>query len=335
MGLANHSKDLLFTSSGLILVTGSNGHVASNIIVEALALGFRVRGTVRSADKIAMLDKLFNNVNYSSVLVEDFNTPGAFNEAVRGVDAILLTATKLPGPADPNDIVPETIAGTLGILNSALSAPSVKRVVYTGTIPIVFRPGEAYKQDGTTWADDAVAAAWAPPPYLPERAWVNYKAAKDSAERAMFDFVRTKKPHFTVNSVLPCAVFGRIITKPSDTGEWAKSVLNGKIPPFGGNGQWYINMTDVARLHLAAAFDATIVGQRFIASAAPFNWNEMIDVVQKLKPSAQVAPHYAEPNVDMGDNDNAPGAALLNKWWDQGGYTSFEETIRENLVAEL
>ncbi|KAK5709724.1 hypothetical protein LTR17_019544 [Elasticomyces elasticus] len=316
MGLANHSKDLLFTSSGLILVTGSNGHVASNIIMEALALGFRVRGTVRSADKIAMLDKLFNNVNYSSVLVEDFNTPGAFNEAVQGVDAILLTATKLPGPADPNDIVPETIAGTLGILNSALSAPSVKRVVYTGTIPIVFRPGETYKQDGTTWADDAVAAAWAPSPYLPERAWVNYKAAKDSAERAMFDFVRTKKPHFTVNSVLPCAVFGRIITKPSDT-------------------EWYINMTDVARLHLAAAFDATIVGQRFIASAAPFNWNEMIDVVQKLKPSAQVAPHYAEPNIDMGDNDNAPGETLLKKWWDQEGYTPFEETIRENLVAEL
>ncbi|EPE32871.1 hypothetical protein GLAREA_05883 [Glarea lozoyensis ATCC 20868] len=62
------------------------------------------------------------------------------------------------------------IAAAVGVLNSALSAPSVKRIVWTGTIPIAFRPGETYRQDGNTWAGDAVAAAWAPPPYTPERA---------------------------------------------------------------------------------------------------------------------------------------------------------------------
>ncbi|EPE32872.1 NAD dependent epimerase/dehydratase, putative [Glarea lozoyensis ATCC 20868] len=95
-------------------------------------------------------------------------------------------------------------------------------------------------------------------------------------------------------------------------------------------------MTDVARLHLAASIDATIVGQRFIAAADKFNWNELIDEIQNLKPSAKVAPHFPEPvDKDLGEKDNAPGAALLTKWWDQKGYTSFEQTLRENLAADL
>jgi hypothetical protein len=94
-------------------------------------------------------------------------------------------------------------------------------------------------------------------------------------------------------------------------------------------------MTDVARIHLAAAFDSTIVGQRFIAAAAPFNWNELIDVVQKIKPSAKVAKHLADPGKDLGEQDNAPGEGVLIKWWGQEGYTSFEETIRENLLEKL
>jgi nucleoside-diphosphate-sugar epimerase len=239
MSFAAASKDLLFPTSGTILVTGSNGHVASNIIVEALALGFKVRGTVRNPDKFPVLDKLYNNPNYSSVVVEDFITPGAFDEAVKGVDAILLTATPLPGPADPNDIVPQTIAYAVGVAKSALASPTVKRIVWTGTIPIVFNPGVAYKQDRTTWADDAVKAAWAPPPYTPDRAWVAYKAAKDEAERALFEFAKKENAHYTVNSVLPCCVFGRIITKPSDTGTWPQQILNGTVPPFGGNGRTF------------------------------------------------------------------------------------------------
>ncbi len=237
MSFATHSKDLLFPKNGLLLITGANGWVASNIIVEALALGFRVRGTVRSENKIAPLEKLFNNPSYSTVVVEDFEAPSAFDEVVRGVDAIFITATKLPGPADPNKIIPGTIAGVVAVLQSALSVPSVKRIVYTGTIPIVFRPGEHYKLDGNSRAEDAVAAAWAPPPYLPDRAFINYKAAKNESEKAMFDFVETRKPHFTVNSVLPCACFGRSMLPRDETYDYPRSILRGEFPASGGNGR--------------------------------------------------------------------------------------------------
>lgn len=58
-------------------------------------------------------------------------------------------------------------------------------------------------------------------------------------------------------------------------------------------------MTDVARIHLAAAFDITISGQWLIAAADPFNCNEMINAVKKLKPSAKVPQHLAEPGKDL------------------------------------
>lgn len=90
-------------------------------------------------------------------------------------------------------------------------------------------------------------------------------------------------------------------------------------------------MTDVARLHLAAAIDATITNERFLASAAPFNWNELIDVVQKIAPVAKVAEKLENPSVDIGVIDNAPGAEALRKWFGQEGWTGFEETLRENL----
>lgn len=91
-------------------------------------------------------------------------------------------------------------------------------------------------------------------------------------------------------------------------------------------------MTDVARIHLAAAFDATVAGERFIAAADKFHWNELIDTVQKIVPSAKVAEHLPEPiNKDLGENDNAPGAVMLAKWFGQGSYTGLEETIRRHL----
>lgn len=237
MSLTTHANDLLFPPSSTLLITGANGSIASNIITEALSLGFKVRGTVRIASAISTLSALFNTPNYSTVVVSDFVAPGAFDEAVRSVSAIILTATKLPGPVDPHDIVPETIASVKNILESAAKEKSVKRVVYTGTIPIVFRPGQKYKNDANSWADEAVAAAFAPPPYGPDRIFVNYKAAKHGAEKALFEFVRERKPNFTVNSVLPVCVFGRVVTKASETGEWPRMVLKGEIPPYQGNGR--------------------------------------------------------------------------------------------------
>jgi len=240
MSISTHSKDLLFPLTGTILVTGANGHLAGNIITEALALGLHVIGTVRREDTVTQLNTLFSNANYSTVVVADITEAGAFDELVKKVDAVILTATIQFGPSDPELIITPTIKHITNVAKSALAAPSVKRIVYTGTIPIVFRPGHAYKQDRTTWADDMVEAAKAPPPYTPERPFINYKAAKDLAEKALYEFVKTNKPHYTVNSVLPVAIFGKMVSGPgaaSGAGnDIPRQVLGGALP-YGDNGR--------------------------------------------------------------------------------------------------
>ena len=61
-------------SSGKVLVTGANGFIAAWIIKDLLSRGFSVRGTVRSAEKIAACAALFpeHADSIEFVVVPDF-----------------------------------------------------------------------------------------------------------------------------------------------------------------------------------------------------------------------------------------------------------------------
>jgi hypothetical protein len=77
------------------------------------------------------------------------------------------------------------------------------------------------------WNEEAVQKAWAPPPYLQERAMAVYAASKVQSEQAMWDWLARKDPSFKANSgenilvlrlrmrisksvaVIPSFVFGR------------------------------------------------------------------------------------------------------------------------------
>lgn len=92
-----------------------------------------------------------------------------------------------------------------------------------------------------------------------------------------------------------------------------------------------VDMTDVARLHVVAAIDSTINHERIFAFGSPFNWNDLVDAVQKAKPSAVLQPHDPSAGRDLSEPDNELGRTLLKKWWNQPDYTSLEESIRQNL----
>lgn len=92
-----------------------------------------------------------------------------------------------------------------------------------------------------------------------------------------------------------------------------------------------VNMTDVARLHIAAAIDRTIANERIMAFGYPFTWDEVIDAVQMARPAARLPPHDSNPDRDLSDVDNSIGEYLLNKWWGQLKYTDLKETIKQNL----
>lgn len=76
----------------LVLVTGANGLIASHVADQLLASGFKVRGTVRDVQKSSwlaeLLDSKYGSGKFELVAVEDMAAEGAFDEAVKGTEAL-------------------------------------------------------------------------------------------------------------------------------------------------------------------------------------------------------------------------------------------------------
>jgi len=76
----------------LILITGGSGFVATHVLNSFLSRGYHVRATVRSqnsAEKVIKAHTHFKD-QLSFAIVKDITTPGAFDEAVIGVDGVRL-----------------------------------------------------------------------------------------------------------------------------------------------------------------------------------------------------------------------------------------------------
>ena len=77
-----------------MLVTGATGFIGAHVIDELLSRGLRVRGTARSETKAN--EMLRSRPQYAGMLdfayVQDLTVPSGFDEAVRGVDAIVHVA---------------------------------------------------------------------------------------------------------------------------------------------------------------------------------------------------------------------------------------------------
>ena len=331
-------QDLALPLGSLILVTGATGYIASHIINELLILGYRVRGTVRSEEKGASMKKAFNDdANFETVVVADLTDAHGFDKAVEGCDGVIHAASVVNFSPDPNEVIPATVAGATNVLRSAVKAGSVKRVVYTSssvaaTMPIL---DTEFKIGKETWNDTTVEKVKAmKEPYKPEGAMEVYGASKTEAEKAVWKFVQEEEPGFVVNCVLPNANFGRILSVKGFTASIAPGVLKGEfdmmLPP-----QWFVDVQDDARVHVAALIDKTVKDERIFAFARAFDWNDMFDAVRKARPEAKTIPERLPPHgKDLSEVNNADGPLLLSKWFSQTTWKSLEDIIRENLEGQ-
>lgn len=187
-----------------------------------------------------LVDDLFkseaSNGRFEMVAVEDMAVEGAFKDAVRGVSAIAHVATIATFDPDPNNVIPQTIAGVETILKDAAKERSVKSFVYTSSVVAAAAPfaDTPFHVTEDSWNDVAVEMAWSPPPYTPDRAMVTYSASKVAAERALWKFVDKENPHFRVNAVLPFTVFGALLhpKQNASTDGWLFSLYHGDNGPW-------------------------------------------------------------------------------------------------------
>ena len=125
-----------------------------------------------------------------------------------GVSGIAHIAS-IVGLLDPNQQVPGVVAGSLHVMKAATKEPSVKAVVLTSSswasaTPV---PNVKYHINSELWNEDAVKAAWAPPPYEQDRLMAVYAASKVEGERACWKYMEENKPRFTFNAGKHCPPF--------------------------------------------------------------------------------------------------------------------------------
>ncbi|KAK0613194.1 hypothetical protein B0T14DRAFT_498746 [Immersiella caudata] len=325
----------------LILITGVNGYLASELALQLLTLGYRVRGTVRSLSKANFLTTDVLKSHYTSgaftvITVPTLDGPNAFSEAVKDVSIIFHVAT-FGFSADPNEFIPREVAAMRSILFAAKDEPSVKRFVLTSSIvaAATYTPTSTEHLTATSWNEEAVKAAWAPPPYGPERMMAVYSASKVAAERELWRFREEERPAFGMNAVSPQSILGRKLDRE------AGSVSAALIPDlFAGRTQVHdsvipalsaVDVRDVALLHVAAALDGEVEGRRIYAWGRPVTWNVVLGVLRKFFPKKQ----FVEPrDPSIGYHltaDLSFELGLLKKWGGQDDWKPLEETIWDNL----
>ena len=291
-----------------VLVTGANGYIGSWITKVLLEAGYSVTGTVRSAAKGEDWAKLYaedekaKGKEVKFVVVEDITVDGAFDDAVKGVHAIVHTASPvvLNHEDDPRVIIDPAIKGTVGILESALKFGSnVKRVVSLSSAAAVLslhpKPRTFSEVD---WNDQAVEQVKKEGKDAPGIA--KYRASKTLAEKASWEFMEKNKKElegrFDLVAFAPPFVFGPQLhtlklSKPEEMTFSSlllyKALILGDFhigKPTIAAGLW-VDVRDIAQATLLALREKEEAGgERVIVSAGEFIWQDFLDALHNTSP---------------------------------------------------
>lgn len=279
----------------LVLVTGGTGFIAQYCIAALLEQGYRVRTTVRSLDREA---EVRGHLRVAGVeagdrlafVHADLSKDDGWPAAVADCTYVMHGASPTPSGAQvrEEDWVRPAVDGNLRVLRAARDA-GVKRVVLTSAIGAVaagHKPGYPRPFKETDWSD--VQGDIAP-----------YQKSKTLAERAAWDFIRREGKGLELAAVNPTAVMGPALGADySHSVRLVKNMLEGQQKGCPRISSGFVDVRDVADLHIRAMLDPKAAGERFIATAGASM--RMIDVARTLRermgPAAARVPSRVLPN---------------------------------------
>lgn len=308
---------------GKVLVTGCNGYVAVWVVKQLLEDGYSVCGTVRRASAVAYLQWLFESYGsrFEVVIVPDITTGGAFDDAVKGVDAIMHLASPFHLRADdPQELIGPAVAGTRSILASALAHgnASVRRVVITSSCAAVLEEDPDLSKSRTfreaDWNELAISDV-AGRGRAADQA-NKYHASKALAERAAWAFAaeHAGKARFDVVALNPPYVYGPWLHQVEAPEQLNTSMLafwdavikgNKTMEELATEGQSWVDVRDLAVAHVLALKREEAGGERIIVSSGPWNWQDFV-----------TAAHELEPALPAGNTSYNPATAVYHTCFD-------------------
>ncbi|KAJ9608479.1 hypothetical protein H2200_007467 [Cladophialophora chaetospira] len=323
-----------------VLVTGANGYIATHIVDVLLEEGYNVRGTVRSQKSWLndYFDKKYRTGRFETKIVKALNDEGAFDEVIKGVGGIVHVAADVSFSTDADAVISWVVAGTVNLLKAAAKEPTVKSVVLTSSSVANWLPEPNTEKviDQNTWNDAAVDAVHNKAAPAEALSFFVYAASKTEQERAFYKWARENKPSFAVNSVLPNMNMGEVLIPEgsASTMGWIQNILKGDesmikmMPP-----QYFIDVHDDARLHVAALLNPAVQNERLAAFAEPFNWTDIIGILSKLRPENKQLPKAPEnEGRDISDVQGIKRAEeLIKSFFGVPGFTKLEDSIKAGI----
>ena len=281
-----------------VLVTGANGYIAIWVVRTLLEAGYAVRGTVRSQDKGAYLTDKFKAFGdkFEFVIVKDIAEDNAFDEAVKGVDAVAHTASPFHFDAeDPQVLIRPAVKGTTGILHSIIkNGSAVKRVIVLSSCAAVSELHRDKIFDENDWNEQSIIDVneQGPKTFAPTK----YRASKTLAEKAAWEIYNQHKGKVSWDLTVlnPPFVFGPTlhdVPSPSALNTSSKQMYNailveGSFTPeaLATQGSSYVDVRDLAEAHVRSFEREEAGGERIIISARTYVWQDFVDAANVLSP---------------------------------------------------
>lgn len=97
---------------------------------------------------------------------------------------------------------------------------------------------------------------------------------------------------------------------------------------------FYIDVEDTARLHLAALLHPDLKSRRIFAYAEPYTWKSIQDVLRSVYADKVFAPDIPDHPLDRSIIAELPLSLQLLKDMGRDGWSSLEDIVRAN-TADL
>ena len=256
-------------SSTTVLVTGGSGFIGSYVILALLAAGYTVRTTVRNLSREASIRTALQNggatasdLERLSFVAATLDNDDGWAEAVQGCTYVHHVASPFPAelPKHEDDLIIPAREGTLRVLKAAATA-GVKRVVLTSSFTAVGyghapRKTPFTEEDWSVLDDKSIKVA-------------PYAKSKTIAERAAWTFITSdaNSGKMELVTIIPMVVCGPALEKDISSSLLViKKLMDGSVPGCPNLNFSFVDVRDVASLHLLAMTEAEAANQRFIAA---------------------------------------------------------------------
>ncbi|MFD1420089.1 SDR family oxidoreductase [Lactiplantibacillus songbeiensis] len=280
----------------LVVVTGGSGFIAIHIILQLLQRGYAVRATVRSLNKQALIETMLRNGGLTdlsdlSLIEADLSHDRHWAAAMQGASYVMHVASPTPKLQfkDEAEMIKPAVDGVLRVLTAARDA-HVKRVVLTSAYGAVFagHPQQRTPFTETDWSDLTVKHIHP------------YQKSKTLAERAAWDFIKREGHGMTLAAINPVGVMGPVLASTYfHSNIQIQELLAGKVPAVPHIDSGYVDVRDVAQLHMLAMTSPKAAGERFLATTG--ETLSMLDVANSLRSAypqyASRLPKHQLPNV--------------------------------------